>query len=85
MVSREVQINVGGGVSANKCRMGRAGFATINCLLAYISAKPAPTIYYGFFPCIGVAESEYDTGKNTRGEPKMISGILMGNWNISKF
>ncbi len=33
----------------------------------------------------GVAESEYDTGKNTRGEPKMISGILMGNWNISKF
>jgi len=34
---------------------------------------------------LGVAESEYDTGKNTRGEPKMISGILMGNWNISKF
>ncbi len=33
----------------------------------------------------GVAELGYDTGKNTRGEPKMISEILMGNWNISKF
>jgi len=33
----------------------------------------------------GVAELGYDTGKNTGWEPKMISGILMGNWNISKF
>ena len=34
---------------------------------------------------LGVVELGYDTGKNTRGEPKMISGILMGNWHISKF
>jgi hypothetical protein len=34
---------------------------------------------------IGVAELGYDTSKNTGGELKMISGILMGNWNISKF
>jgi hypothetical protein len=33
----------------------------------------------------GVAELGYDTSKNTGGESKMISGILMGNWNISKF
>jgi hypothetical protein len=37
------------------------------------------------FLFFGVAELGYDTGKNTRGEPKMISGILMGNWHISKF
>jgi hypothetical protein len=34
---------------------------------------------------VGVAELGYDAGKNTIGEPKMISEILMGNWNISKF
>ena len=33
----------------------------------------------------GVAELRYDTGKNTRGNPKMIFEILMGDWNISKF
>ena len=33
----------------------------------------------------GVAELRYDTGKNTRGNPKMIFKILMGDWNISKF
>ncbi|MEG4397031.1 substrate-binding domain-containing protein [Microcoleus sp. BROC3] len=33
----------------------------------------------------GVAESGYETRKNARLEPKMISWILMGNWNISKF
>jgi len=33
----------------------------------------------------GVAELGYDTGKSTRGDTKMISWILMGNWNISKF
>ncbi|TAG58758.1 MAG: hypothetical protein EAZ28_13885, partial [Oscillatoriales cyanobacterium] len=32
----------------------------------------------------GVAESGYETRKNARLEPKMISGILIGNWNISK-
>jgi len=31
------------------------------------------------------AELGYHTSKNTRGESKMISGILMWNWNISKF
>ncbi|MCC3410141.1 MAG: hypothetical protein JGK17_32355 [Microcoleus sp. PH2017_10_PVI_O_A] len=33
----------------------------------------------------GVAELGNGTTKNTGGESKMISGILMGNWNISKF
>ena len=33
----------------------------------------------------GVAESWYETRKNSRLEPKMISGILIRNWNISKF
>jgi hypothetical protein len=34
---------------------------------------------------LGVAELRYDTRKNTRGNPKMIFEILMGDWNISKF
>jgi len=34
---------------------------------------------------LGVAELRYDTGKNTRGNPKMIFELLMGDWNISKF
>jgi len=38
-----------------------------------------------FFQQLGVAELRYDTGKNTRGNPKMIFEILMGDWNISKF
>jgi hypothetical protein len=38
-----------------------------------------------FINSTGVAELRYDTGKNTRGNPKMIFEILMGDWNISKF
>jgi hypothetical protein len=37
------------------------------------------------YPKKGLAELRYDTGKNTRGNPKMIFEILMGDWNISKF
>ena len=34
---------------------------------------------------LGVAESGYERRKNARLRPKMISGLLIGNWNISKF